>query len=335
MTELAGNSRARCGSAGASITCRDAEGVGNLYSCLPDGSDVRRHTRSRRLLRAPRADRRQAHRLSMRRRRLAVRSRDRVAPRASTSAFPRIARRRHASSFRPPITSADSTCIPAGHSLAVDARGKLFTFPLWEGAVRQLGAADGVRYRLPQWLDDGATLVAIGDGSGEERVEVFENGVGRTLPWDVGRVVAMRAAPRGRRDRHRQSSQRSADRRRRERRARSSSIAATRAAPRISRGRRTAHGSRTRSGRARGTARSSCTTSSTRSSVLATHPEFRDYCPAFDPDGRYLYFLSLRTFDPVYDSVQFELSFPRAARPYLIALQAGGRAAVRSGARRD
>ena len=44
----------------------------------------------------------------------------------------------------------------------------------------------------------------------------------------------------------------------------------------------------------------------------------------------YLYFLSLRTFDPVYDSVQFELSFPRAARPYLIALQAGGRAAVRS-----
>ena len=56
----------------------------------------------------------------------------------------------------------------------------------------------------------------------------------------------------------------------------------------------------------------------------ATKPEFRDSSPAFDPDGKYLYFLSLRTFDPVYDSVQFELSFPRAARPYLIALQAGG-----------
>ncbi len=41
--------------------------------------------------------------------------------------------------------------------------------------------------------------------------------------------------------------------------------------------------------------------------ALATQPEFRDYCPAFDPAGRYLYFLSLRTFDPVYDSVQFEL----------------------------
>jgi tricorn protease len=58
--------------------------------------------------------------------------------------------------------------------------------------------------------------------------------------------------------------------------------------------------------------------------LLATQPEFRDYAPAFDPEGKYLYFLSLRTYDPVYDAVQFELSFPRAARPYLIALQAGG-----------
>ncbi|MDE2369772.1 MAG: PDZ domain-containing protein, partial [Burkholderiales bacterium] len=58
-------------------------------------------------------------------------------------------------------------------------------------------------------------------------------------------------------------------------------------------------------------------------SWFATTPAFRDYAPAFDPEGRYLYFLSLRTFDPVYDSVQFELSFPRAARPYLVALRAG------------
>ena len=59
--------------------------------------------------------------------------------------------------------------------------------------------------------------------------------------------------------------------------------------------------------------------------TLVTQPEFRDYSPSFDPQGKYLYFLSLRTYDPVYDSVQFEMSFPRAARPYLVALQAGGR----------
>src|SRR5690606_38787979 len=63
----------------------------------------------------------------------------------------------------------------------------------------------------------------------------------------------------------------------------------------------------------------------TRRTTLVTQPEFRDWSPSFDPDGKYLYFLSLRTFDPVYDAVQFELSFPRAARPYLIALQADAR----------
>ncbi len=64
----------------------------------------------------------------------------------------------------------------------------------------------------------------------------------------------------------------------------------------------------------------------TQTCTLVTQPEFRDYSPSFDPQGRWLYFLSLRTYDPVYDSVQFEMSFPRAARPYLVALQAGGTA---------
>ena len=80
-------------------------------------------------------------------------------------------------------------------------------------------------------------------------------------------------------------------------------------------------------------ARSSCTTSR-RSTQHARHAARvpRLLARRSIPTGKYLYFLSLRTFDPVYDSVQFELSFPRAARPYLIALQAGGAAAVRSGA---
>ena len=38
---------------------------------------------------------------------------------------------------------------------------------------------------------------------------------------------------------------------------------------------------------------------------------YPDHAPSFDPEGRYLYFLSRRDFDPVYDAVQFELSFPR------------------------
>ena len=80
------------------------------------------------------------------------------------------------------------------------------------------------------------------------------------------------------------------------------------------------------------TARSSCTTSQARRACSSRSPSSATTRRRSIPTGKYLYFLSLRTFDPVYDSVQFELSFPRAARPYLIALQAGGRAAVRSGA---
>ena len=64
-------------------------------------------------------------------------------------------------------------------------------------AVRQLGA-DGVRYRHGQWLDDGTTVVAVSDASGDERVVVFDGDSSRELPWDIGRVVAMKAAPRGR-----------------------------------------------------------------------------------------------------------------------------------------
>lgn len=54
--------------------------------------------------------------------------------------------------------------------------------------------------------------------------------------------------------------------------------------------------------------------------VEATPLRFGDSCPVFTPDGRYLAFLSRRTFDPVADQVRFDLSFAAATRPYLLAL---------------
>jgi tricorn protease len=47
----------------------------------------------------------------------------------------------------------------------------------------------------------------------------------------------------------------------------------------------------------------------------------QDLNPTFDPGGRYLYFISYREFDPVYDSHYFDLNFPRGSRPYLVTLQ--------------
>lgn len=56
--------------------------------------------------------------------------------------------------------------------------------------------------------------------------------------------------------------------------------------------------------------------------VAATEPRFYDTSPVFTADGRYLAFLSRRSFDPVYDEHVFDLSFPNGSRPYLVPLSA-------------
>ncbi|MFF1376704.1 S41 family peptidase [Streptomyces sp. NPDC058308] len=54
----------------------------------------------------------------------------------------------------------------------------------------------------------------------------------------------------------------------------------------------------------------------------ATPLRFRDYAPAFTLDGKHLAFLSARAFDPVYDAHVFDLAFVGGSRPYLITLAA-------------
>ncbi|MFF8956068.1 S41 family peptidase [Streptomyces sp. NPDC014894] len=54
----------------------------------------------------------------------------------------------------------------------------------------------------------------------------------------------------------------------------------------------------------------------------ATPLRFRDYQPAFTLDGRHLAFLSERAFDPVYDTHVFDLAFVGGCRPHLITLAA-------------
>ena len=46
-----------------------------------------------------------------------------------------------------------------------------------------------------------------------------------------------------------------------------------------------------------------------------------DQSPAWDPEGKYLFFISTRDFNPVYDALQFDLSFPQASRPFVVTLR--------------
>ncbi|MFF9507651.1 S41 family peptidase [Streptomyces sp. NPDC014724] len=54
----------------------------------------------------------------------------------------------------------------------------------------------------------------------------------------------------------------------------------------------------------------------------ATPLRFRDFAPAFTTDGKHLAFLSERSFDPVYDAHVFDLAFIGACRPHLLTLAA-------------
>jgi tricorn protease len=49
-------------------------------------------------------------------------------------------------------------------------------------------------------------------------------------------------------------------------------------------------------------------------------PVLNDYCPSFDPTGNYLYFCSVREFFPTYGETHFSTSFPKASGIYAVAL---------------
>ncbi len=328
MSELQGNITSPMWIGERVYFLSDFEGVGNLYSCRADGSDLQRHSdHDEHYARHAHSDgRRVVYQCAA-----ALWLFDPAAD-ACQRIDVRLASAQ-TQSARKFVDAADHLggmrLHPQGHSVALDVRGKLVTMALWEGAVRQsegdspavAGAA--ARRRQGQWLADGSTLVCVSDASGEERIEVHADGASRTLDWDVGRVLSLRAAPQGtlvgltnHRNQVLVGDLASGE----------LHVADQSDAGHIddlawsADGRWLAYGFNVN-------ARHSAIKlhdAVSRSSTVITQGEFQDYSPSFDPNGKYLYFLSLRTFDPVYDSVQFELSFPRAARPYLVALQAGG-----------
>ena len=203
----------------------------------------------------------------------------------------------------------------------MECRGKPLTLGLWDGPVTQYGQADGVRYLQPQWLHDGTTLIAATDASGEERIQTFrEDGTSRTFDTlDLGRVVSMLASPA------------------------SNHVAVSNHKLELllidldaGTSRRIDHSGYRRIqdlgwsadgawlaydyGTSRETSAIKLHEIATGRSFLASAPEFRDFSPAFDPQGKYLYFLSHRSFDPVYDSYYFDLGFPKSVKPCLVVL---------------
>ncbi len=300
----------------------DHEGIGNLYSCAADGSELRRHTEhGEHYVRHASTD----GMIIVYQCGGAVWRLDPAGGAAQCveievpAARPQLARK-----FVSADVEMESFSVhPDGHSLALALRGKVATLPLWEGAMRQLVQEPGARYRLPVWLADGAGVALVSDASGEERLELHtEDGV-VMIDADVGRVTSLVASPLGQSlalTNHRgelwladfgQKTARMLDR------CEFSRIEEPAFSPD---GAWLAYDF--------GTSPATCAIKllelASGRCGFASGEDFMDFSPAWDPDGKYLYFLSNRAFEPVYDEVTFDLGFPRATRPYLVALQETG-----------
>ncbi|MFD9331719.1 S41 family peptidase [Streptomyces sp. NPDC060065] len=318
----------------------DHEGVGNLYSCAYDGSDLRRHTDH---------DAYYARHASSDGTRvvyqcagdlwivddLAV---DSVPRRLDVRlGGPRAGRRTYQV---PPAQHVDSLSVDeTGRASAVVVRGSLYWLTHRDGPARTIADTPGVRVRLPEMLGSGGQVAYVTDAEGEDAVEIAylprasgEREPRRLASGELGRVQELVSDPQGERlaiasndgrllllDASEESGGTS--------RTKSGGGEVTELIRSINGPVRDlvfspdgawltwAHPGIGRSLRQIKMARIK-----DRLIVDVTNGRFEDENPVFTSDGRYLAFLSWRGFDPVYDVHTGDLSFPLGCRPYLVPL---------------
>ncbi|HEY0380706.1 MAG TPA: PDZ domain-containing protein [Candidatus Elarobacter sp.] len=312
------------------IFLSDHEGIGNLYSVAPDGSDLRRHTNEREhYARFPATDGTRVV-YACGGELVLLDPRDgsvlRIAVEMPSNA-PETARR-----FVDAAELLETFSVSHdGTALGLVTRGRAYTMPLWEEAVTEhppSGPAETpdephARRRLLTWLHDDKRVAYVDDFGGFERIAVAP--VDQSAPpsyvtrADTGVLHQLVASPAGDRlafanNRHELwlldvgGEPRLLDRGIGER------IDDLAFSPD---GRWLAYvwSPKTHTAIVR---IAECDTGRI---VDATSALREDRSPAWDPDGNYLYFISTRDFHPVYDALQFELSFPEAWRPYLVTLR--------------
>ncbi|WP_055566265.1 S41 family peptidase, partial [Streptomyces atriruber] len=308
----------------------DHEGVGALYSSLPDGSDLRRHTP---------LDHFYARHAATDGTRVVYMSAgelwllDDLSDAEPRRVDVRLGGQR--TDLQPhPVTAARwfGAAAPdhTGRGSAVSVRGSVHWVTHREGPARALAAEHGVRARLPRTfrVQGEEHVVWVTDAEGDEALE-FAPATGpapgatprRLAAGQLGRVLGLAMAPDGSRAAvashdgrvllvERESGEvREVDRSDDGEATGlvfspdSAWLAWSHPGPRPLRQLKLAN-------------------TADLSVAEATPLRFRDYAPAFTLDGKHLAFLSARAFDPVYDEHVFDLAFVGGSRPHLITLAA-------------
>ncbi|MFJ8662294.1 S41 family peptidase [Streptomyces sp. NPDC093795] len=312
----------------------DHEGIGNLYSCLPDGTDLRRHTDH---------DEFYARHASSDGRRVVYQCAGDlwIVDSLAADARPRklevrlggqrVGRRAYQvpAALHIDALSVDET----GRASAVSVRGSLYWLTHRDGPARTIIDEPGVRVRLPEMLGSGGQVAYVTDAEGEDAIEVGylprasgDRPPRRLASGDLGRVEELIADPEGERlaiashdgrllllDATEESNGevteliRSVNGPVRDLAFSPDGAWLTWSHPGIGRSLRSIKMARISGPGAR-------------TVVDVTNGRFEDENPVFTRDGRYLAFLSWRGFDPVYDVHTGDLSFPLGCRPYLVPL---------------
>lgn len=165
----------------------DRDGTLNLWSMLPDGKDLRQHTRHRGwdVLDPSLSDGRVAYQLGadLRVHDLAAGT-DRVVPITLASDLEQT-RERWVSKPMDYLSAAHLS--PDGDRVVLTARGTVFSAPARQGRLAQVTRKPGVRYRNARFMPDGKTILALSDESGETEFWLLPaDGSGPGAPLTTG-----------------------------------------------------------------------------------------------------------------------------------------------------